>query len=909
MANEFARGGPVRDRREQERLQDIERQSPSEEMLGDSAYRYYMPAYDRLMATRPIGGTDAYRLPPVQRFADGGEADRMSAGAEIGSLFDAGNREIAAMGGLDQFGSGNYYSGEGGFGGGGGGGIFGGGSSGLGFGAEDGGGRNYSFAQAGMDIGNAFNMGNQAIAGLGPGGLEQFSDPNYYSGEGGYANPDDMLGPAPVEDVPEPGFTGVGGSIMSGAGIGPAPAFNASQPLGGLGLNFFDPTPVAQQNIDLAAAVPDRQSWDPFASGPTSQFNAPMRDNLADIAASTGITPLGSPDDYEDAPDRGFRGMQLSNVAADDPFAAFPTDDQAPAPDRDLRSGAHRVQESAIGPYTADGMRGISQQGVRDMAALAANEASPIARSIARVEGIPMSEAMPKAYGHVIETVLNRSTLGRTGFGGQIYDTSINNVMNQRSQFSGVPGTHGAGRTPGRVNELPANAQDIAATVAILNDLEDGRRTYPNALDFANATIPSVRNKEWVSDMLAQPDTVRVGYGGGSHWVGNVNDRTVGQFDINVPDMSGYMGATRPGTAPSSPGRSVVGELFGINPAMADEDIATPGSRAVDLDSIPELDPFASEKAFGRSIFEGISRGARALTGTTGDLTDPANAALPPANYDPFAAVDVRDTTPPNRGNALVDGLVRAGPGIAASWPSDAMAGRYSELGNLGNQPLTAAAYGSPGAPAMAGRNTELGGGLEPEVEVAEPDAEDPAARERAVAAVTSSGGSLNTNRYNVDPLTGRMYDNVTGDRIINPNYISRGIDFALGPTPVGPINGLLGLAGGVTGYPLSVGQLMALGRPGTPLENAGAGGMGDRNGNYGSYGEGAAGRDPPGVQSAYRDAAVPVAASPSGGGGALSTVAAALPLPVQVGRRYLGEDDDPRTYGMRAMRRYYGTV
>jgi hypothetical protein len=209
----------------------------------------------------------------------------------------------------------------------------------------------------------------------------------------------------------------------------------------------------------------------------------------------------------------------------------------------------------------------------------------------------------------------------------------------------------------------------------------------------------------------------------------------------------------------------------------------------------------------------------------------------------------------------------------------------------------------------MAGRNTELGGGVEPEVEVAEPDNQDPAARERAVAA----GPMPDSNRYNVDPLTGRMYDNVTGDRIINPNYISRGIDFALGPTPLGLPNGLLGLVGGVTGYPLSVGQLMALGRPGTPLENAGAGGPGDKNGNYGSYGEGAAGRDPPGVQSAYRDPAAPVAGSPSGGGGALSTVAAALPTPVslpsQRGRQYLGEDDDPRTYGMRAMRRYYGDV
>ncbi|MEY2654401.1 MAG: hypothetical protein RLZZ524_1429 [Pseudomonadota bacterium] len=951
MANEFARGGPVREQREQERWQDIERLSPSDEMLRDSAYRYYMPAYDRLLATRPIGGTDAYRLPPVRRFADGGEAERMSAGAEIGSLYDAGNRDIAAMGGLEQFGSGNYYSGEG-FGGSGslGAGI-GFGNSGIGFGADDGG---YSFAQAGQDIGNAFNFGNQQIEAMG--GLEQFSDPNFYSGEG-YANPDDMLGPMPAPapapqmsvgplyaapppapDIPEPGFTGVGGDIMSGLGIGPAPAFNVSEPLGGLGLNYFDPTPVAQQNVDLAAGIADNNAFDPNLSGPSSQFNAPMRDNLIDIAASTGITPLGSPTDYEDAPDRGFRGMQLSNIAADDPFASFPGDDLTDrgfrgqpvegmrAVDTSMPAGMVGNAASSKAAYDMPtGMVPLSPMTPDRIARVLDAEIDPrgVAKSM-REKGMTLDEARRYEARPIVESLINRRAT--TGI-------PIEQQLEQYKQYTSVPGnaTRNAGRFPGDIDRMQPSQIYEQVTTDILRDMSLGNRQYANAYNYGNPNVKGVSG--WVGDMARQPGTVEIGVAPFSHVVGNVDNRAITRPDlvgdyalpaasaINPnPQPAGQRRADAdiPELDPFATERSIMSELFGINPAMA-QPVTAAGTPAAPRDpsTIPEIDIWAGEKAFGRSVFGGMSDAIRSITGTSGDPTDPANAALPPANYDPFSAVDIKDTTRIGSGNALVDGLVRAGPGIAASWPSDAMAGRYSELGNLGDQPLTAAAYRSAPAaeqPAVAAAQPPTEQPAQ-EPQVVPPDDQDAAARERAaaVAAVTAAGGSANTNRYNVDPLTGRMYDNVTGDRIINPNYISRTIDALLGFTPLGLPNGALALAGGVTGYPLSAGQLMALGRPGTPLENAGAGGTGDANGNYGSYGEGAAGRDPPGVQSAYIDPAAPVAGSSSGGGGALSLIAAApptpapLPLPTQVGRRYLGEDSDPRTYGMRAQRRYYG--
>lgn len=987
MANEFARGGPVRDQREQQRLQDIERASPSEEMLGDSAYRYYIPAYDRLMATRPIGGTDAYRLPPVRRFAEGGYADPSDmAGPEYAASYSD------PLGGMSESmfadmigGSTNTYGGSGYAGGAydrspsisgmrdsnipDASGVYGG-NVGSGPSAYGGGGYDY-----GRDGGWSGAASQNAAIGVGAdnGGATayyDYADPYNY-GMYSFNPPAPQMSVGPLYDAPaapappayEPGFEGPGGNILTESGIGPAPGYNVGTPLGGLGLNFFDPTPVAQQNVDLAAGVTDQNSFDPNLSGPSSQFNAPMRDNLIDIAASTGITPLGSPDDYEDAPDRGFRGMQLSNVAADDPFASFTPDNyvdrglrglpsEGPPVDTSMPDAMVGNRASSKAQYTDDpnnpfalagtnnGLVGpFSPQGARNVAAVGQTEvdviARQMARDIAREQGITVQQAMPDARAmalqHYVEVVQNRSaSFGRTGFGGQTYNPTIEQVLEQRAAFSAVPNTLSRvdGRFPGRVEDLPVSPEYLAATDRVLAGIAAGRRDFPNATHFMNPDESSTRAmREWGTDFIRDPSTVKVaGPAGSSHYVGNpdgidvpryetlpptaalpnslpssisTNDRARGsrRADADIPDLD-----------PFATERSIMSELFGVNPAMA-QPVTPAGTPAPPRDpsTIPELDTWGYERGFLKSIASGL----RSLTGTTGDLTDPANAALPPADR-PFAFTpDVlrHDTMPPTeQGRAFGNAVIAGAPSIAERW-SEPMTGRYSELGNLGNQPLTAAAYGSPNAPAMAGRNTELGGGLEPEVQVAEPDSQDPAARERAVAA-SGSVGYPNSNRFSVDPLTGRMYDNVTGDRIINPTYVSRGIDFALGPTPLGPINGLLGLAGGVTGYPLSVGQLMALGRPGTPLENAGAGGVGDRNGNYGSYGEGAAGRDPPGVQSAYRDASATLpAASPSGGGGALSTVAAALPLPVQVGRRYLGEDDDPRTYGMRAMRRYYGTA
>jgi hypothetical protein len=253
---------------------------------------------------------------------------------------------------------------------------------------------------------------------------------------------------------------------------------------------------------------------------------------------------------------------------------------------------------------------------------------------------------------------------------------------------------------------------------------------------------------------------------------------------------------------------------------------------------------------------------------------------------------------PTEQGRGFGNAVIAGAPSIADRW-SEPMAGRYTELGDLGTQPLTAAAYRDTPVPDLPPA-TEVASVPQPpdEPQVAKPDAQDPEARERAVAA----GPMPNSNRYSVDPLTGRMYDNITGDRILNPTYVSRTIDGIAGVTPLGVVNSPLALVGGLTGYPMSLGQLMALGRPGAPTDAYGAGSP-DKNGNYRSYGEGA---EPFARASSGSGVAMP---APSGGGGGALSTAVAANLPPAGGRDFLGVDEDPRTYGLRAMRRYYGTA
>ncbi len=870
----YATGGMAAVRREQGRIKDINRASPAEEMLYDKRYRNFLEDYDSLYATRPVGGTDQYRLPEIPRFAEGGgtsdwngtEAERAAAGAAIGEAFNAGNEAIASMGGLEQFGSEGYY----------------------GEGAGSGG---QNWGQWSPDEPGYTGVAGDILGGMGVGAPEA-----YYTG-----SPSGMLGAdlysgtsIANQDIDTAAVNDQDGSLYGGNRMDPSSTGFSSPFTENLAnvaaASSFTPSPVDEfagqnmrgVNFDFGYNTPtgapagaQPMSYDSsVVSTPYGYAGTPEFDEAFSVLGPNGMatpvdrsmgTVLGQHAGYgfdprsAYAPGMGATTFQDWSTVPEVPAAPAPTDVPADpmVADRDLRSGAARVQESAIGPYTTD-LKGMSPQGVRNLAALAANEASPIARSIARAEGIPLQEAMQKAYGHVIETVMNRSTLGRVGFGGQIYDQPLEQVMNQRAQFSGVPGTFGAGRTPGRVNELPASPADISATMANLNRIEDGRRSYPNALDFANATIPEVRAKEWVSDMLKQPDTVRVGYGPGSHWVGNVNDRRVNDYSISLPDMSSYYNApnSRPYGATPANSRSIVGELFGINPAMAAEPVAGRGTNPysdLPAEDGPLGDQYADEAG---AIYGNMSLPPEA----------PRSFEFSPIQEDTTSRSRARDPMTNERfseyGNRLALGLNNVASAMNPAQPPSAI----EEVPAVPDTPVPQAPPGSQYAYADVPMPPER-----PEefynLDVVDGVRRDIAAAERPANDITVSKPAGTAVAAAAEPEYNRIPESV----------VKHGVNAVVGMVPfAGPVNTLAGLFG------YSAGDMMAKGKPSyDPLQ--------------------------PGLGAGYDQYGRPVAPGPAPSGGftqlaSAGPAAAPTPTPVNPGvtmRSYLGLDD-PRTYGMR---------
>lgn len=910
-ANEFARGGPVRDQREQDRLRDIERASPSEEMLGDLVYRNYLPGYDLLAATRPIGGTDTVRLPKVQRFWGGGDVE---AGQSIADSFNAGNAAVEGFGGWEGLSS-AMSSPD----------YFGGGS---GYGSGDG--INWGdFFQQSQDL---TNIANQVV-----------SDPSYFDGGA---------------EAGEPGFTGIAGDIMNQAGLGVPEAPYAGSPLGGLGIDFFSPTPIAEQRIDTAAAIPSADAFDPNFTAGGGTFGAPMGGTLADIASSTtfaGGTPAATSEMQREA----NRAAGLGAVTADVEFngpemqreqnrAAGFGNIEVPSRLPDGRMAAEyfgpagnqtmRVNADLNSPYQAAAFQtALREMEERDMAALRdisrareilssrsqntltdEDRAIPVAGAPApaptqtaaldpmvmgvldEVAGlpapapqlagnassrqavydmpadmVPISEMTPDRIARVLNTEIDprgiRASMrefGLTEDQAMLYEARpiVESLINRRAttgvpieqqleqfrQYTSVPNNdaRGQGLYPGDIDRMAPSPRYEQVVTDVLRDMSLGNRQYANAYNYAN---PSVRGvSEWVGPMGRQPGTVEVGVAPYSHYVGNVDRRSITPADLvgidSLPPASG-----------------VSTDLTGR---------AVRGGRRAD----------ASEESYGLTDI------ARELFGIGTAQAAPVSAPAP--QYD-FGTVDRQDTM------GMTGSSRRAGDALAAGLYN---AGRA--MRGMNEAPIV----GSSGVAQSRGSamTDTLGDSVVEPVEQGDISSERRATPQGTRIADVASDlpePAPSTNRFSVDPLTGRMYDAVTGDRIINPNYVSRGIDFALGPTPViGQVNGLLALGGGLTGYPLSAGQLMALGRPGTPLGNAGTGSGADAYGNYGSYGEGGADRLPP-----ARETVAALPAVSGGGGGTLST-AAATPTSLSefLRRRYLGEDEDPRTYGMRSQRRYY---
>ena len=927
--NRYARGGLSDYKRD---YNEKARADYSDEM--DHRDRWLLDNYNNIVGMKqPLGDMAPPRLPKVRYFEEGGgtstwdgpsadpadmagpeyaassspsynssnyNAPSPSSGVRDSNIADAGGvyggnvaSGPSAYGGsnYDPFADGYTYGGGSTYGG--------SGNSGIGVGAEDGGGG----ATAYYDYADPYNYGMYTPA-LAPAPAPA-PTPSYEL-------------PGPMPDMPEPGYTGVGAEILTANGIGPAPAYNASQPLGGLGVDLFSPTPIANQDVDLANPVVDSQSFNPALTGPTSQFNNPFSTNLTDIAASSNLSRLGSPDEYEDAPDRGFHGTRSVNAPAVDPFASFTPDTfvdrgfQVQPQNNVFETWSPEIPEDTGGSF-----------GVRN------NER-------ATGYGPTMSKAQAREQ---FTYEYTRDQLKKAG-----YNPTPEFMAAVTGNFRKEAPNLLSGKTPDEINHI--GAQGLMQTLGTRQDrLQEFRAqqdpNFGNLRKDLDFFVDNVRSPVIGDDFNTRKDYSRFVDAIDSP---NIDDGIRAMNAYERP--GGYAGYNTPlnnldqGRAMGTYARDY-DRRFGD---LTEPSVATsiPGQPRAELD-IPELDPFATERSIVNELFgvgsaqaasaapapapsgggsflgdigRAISSGIRSITGTTDDGTQPGSGARPPATptslFDlPVGGsmrLDAYQPTPDDIRTLSREALSAAG----AFTGDNSVSRRGVEVADLPG--IEDTGVGSGGRPAPVSTGTQYADVpmpterpwtdyTPPEVAGAQPTRTASAAA--ATPAATSSG-IPDTNRYNVDPLTGNTYDNVTGNRVFNPGGVSKAIDLGLGFTPAGVVNTPLALLGGLFDIPLSGGQIMATGRPGTPGANAGSGDAPDAYGNYGSYGEGAAGRDPPGVQSAAGDPyAGPVTPAPVQGGSTSTTPSGQTVISDRALRNYLGVDD-PRTYGFRPQQRMY---
>ena len=151
-------------------------------------------------------------------------------------------------------------------------------------------------------------------------------------------------------------------------------------------------------------------------------------------------------------------------------------------------------------------------------------------------------------------------------------------------------------------------------------------------------------------------------------------------------------------------------------------------------------------------------------------------------------------------------------------------------------------------------------------------------------------------NRRDIDPLTRSVYDPVTGYTYpVDPLTMGKVVDGVLGiGVPIfGQLNGLSRLFGGP-----SVGGVMAQGVPGGWDSQTAADGSDRAFGNAG-----ADSRDPQYLSPAPSSPIPAPAPTPATSTTPPTDPAAYL---AYLRRRYMGEDADPKTYGMRPMRSYF---
>ena len=860
--NEFARGGSVQAQREGERVSARAMLRPEDRYLETEPNRYLSPKYDATVAGRPVGGESLVDLLEergrVKGFADGGEADwggwdnsGMSVdpwGGNVGQAIADAQSQIGSM--------------EAAYGGGG--------------------------DQSGM-----ITDPNDPAAQYEP-GMVAFNPEQSYADWSA-----DYYGGSPAADLPA--------SVV--------PDATAAGNFGMFGMDVAAPLSAGLPSIGAPSAMASTSQPAQQSSGVSFEGDLPTETTMSELASLS--MPMEAPyaEPTEFSRDRDPYAEAMGPVGSGQlGFSGFVGSDAPPAASPYEVPGYIGAQPSIPGAAPMGWDDPVPDvQGVPSMAAFGVTPYGGAPLGPMSQKDAFLADFMPGAVGASRATGIDSRIIGAQGAHESAWGAKPSGTNNQLGMKG--PGTEVA--THEYVNGQRVNMTD-------------------SFRDFAS---PS-KQFEFYSELMNRPAFADVG-----------RQKTY-EGQIEALDESPY--ATDPRY-----GAKVDAIAQGINPGLYDLAIRDIGSqygsmgRAMRENAVPEFGsypgstmaaPASSRAAAPSDMMTMVSYAPQdAMPDVIGSMmSSPTAAATTPSygrefyepnqigsglGYSPFGAAGTAAFGPAMGGiNPQSGGMLGATPSGLPSFVANDMASSYDRMAF--GQPIGSTFSGARSAPAQQdtinGRPVDDYGFAGPAVaadspaprapgyenppidvrtlpepaplpperptELAAPD-DGPASSPRSPSMNERIAGWMGgTDRRNVDPLTRQVYDPVTGYTYpVDPINTGRAIDMVTGLIPgFGLVNGVSRLLGGP-----SVGGVMAQGAPGGWDALTAADGS-DRS--FG--GSGADNRQ------AYYSAPIPAPAP-------LPPTSADKPMTndemlAYLRRRYLGEDADPKTYGMRAQRNYY---
>lgn len=660
-------GGEKRLAWEANRLREIDRRSPADELQGSTAQkeRGWNPGwYEGNAATAPLeSGFSGVPRPVTEHlrdlfpgFAEGGDVDDHDNGNDsrdsVGD-YSGSNTGTSAQGGT----TGADNSGDGG-------GSSSGGTEGGGGPSSSGG----STTAGGDDSGDKSDTtdGSPAADGTGPLGAVAGSDAAY--GPQGDTDDDDPevsdvsfanpsrdgayqwsgatidIGGKPTEvdmvvspESPELATEGdrfgqaigtgvIGGTIGGGTfGLG-GPQGNAPAAIGTSGAEAFDGVGPNAFGTGSVAGNPNGAAGGKGSVGSnygSADGTAASGGALAGVAGSGGGSRGGGngsrggsdTGDEGAAPGAVSGGQGSAGVAASS--ASGPLGAVSDGPGN--WGGGRGADSATLGQTPGGNTVNVGPKDIGTIAALARDEASVIARDIARERGIPVEQAFKDAYAHVVTTVINRAA--QTG-------KTIGQVIGAKGQFEGV------GREGGAQNLPAASPAEVAAVTSILQDLPSYSQ-YSNTTNFVNTDITKARGNSaskaggwaegWGAAGKGKGQQGYIGAAGKGHSYGN-SGAAVPAFTLSLPQANVSYGKGSPifgGAAGPMPGPDQAGQPAA--PGTGAQSMSpSPGTAPV---SLP--DPMGGGATFGprsdaTDALGGNDEGMQWAAGITGDEDEDA---------------------------------------------------------------------------------------------------------------------------------------------------------------------------------------------------------------------------------------------------------------------------------------------